>query len=112
MTQEWYSGDNRQARIREAIERNELDALLALTPENAHYLAGFGNFVASYWRLPGLFAVVIGANGEKAVVSGEFGRDPQAPESDYTAFPYTSWTESVDVRNVNGETIAERIQRA
>ena len=33
--------------------------------------------------LPGLFAVAIGKNGNKAVVSGEFGRDPLAPEPDY-----------------------------
>lgn len=108
----WYQGANRWERIQEAIERHKLDALLALTPENAHYLAGFGNYVATHWRLPGLFAVVIGGNGSKAIVSGEFGRDPRAPVSDYTVFPYASWTESVDVREARGSSIAERVQYA
>ncbi|MCA9858112.1 MAG: M24 family metallopeptidase [Thermomicrobiales bacterium] len=112
MSREWYSGTNRWERIQNAIERHNLDALLALTPENAHYLAGFGSYVATHWRLPGLFAVVIGKNGKKAIVSGEFGRDPGAPEPDYTVFPYTSWTESVDVRGLTGGSIAERTQQA
>ncbi len=112
MPRDWYTGPNREARILQAIEQHKLDALLALTPENAHYLAGFGNYVATHWRLPGLFAVVIGANGAKAVVSGEFGRDPRAPEPDYAFFPYTSWTESVDVRGLHGGSIAERVRRA
>jgi Xaa-Pro aminopeptidase len=112
MAGEWYQGDNRWERIRGGIEQNNLDALLALTPENAHYLAGFGNYVATHWRLPGLFAVVIGKNGRKAVVAGEFGHDPRAPEPDYAFFPFTSWTESVDVRGEPGGTIAERMVRA
>lgn len=109
---EWYQGANRWERIQDAIERHNLDALLALTPENAHYLAGFGNYIATHWRLPGLFAAVIGKNGRKAIVSGEFGRDPRSPEPDFAWFPYTSWTESVDVRGITGGSIAERTQRA
>ncbi len=109
---EWYRGANRQERIQDAIERHNLDALVALTPEDAHYLAGFGNYIATHWRLPGLFAVAIGKNGRKAIVTGEFGRDPQAPEPDYAWFPYTSWTESVDVRGLTGGTTAERTQHA
>jgi Xaa-Pro aminopeptidase len=112
MVREWYQGATRQERIQDAIERHKLDALLALTPENAHYLAGFGNYIATHWRLPGLFAVVIGKNGRKAVVSGEFGRDPRSPEPDYAWFPYTSWTESVDVRGLTSGSIAERTQLA
>jgi Xaa-Pro aminopeptidase len=108
----WYRGANRWERIQDALERHNLDALLALTPENAHYLAGFGNYIATHWRLPGLFAVAIGRSGRKAIVSGEFGRDPQAPEPDFAWYPYTSWTESVDVRGLHGSTIAERIQLA
>src|SRR5689334_9320243 len=108
MSHDWYQGATRQERIQDAIERHGLDAILALTPENAHYLAAFGNYIATHWRLPGLFAVAIGANGKKAVVSGEFGRDPQAPEPDYAWFPYTSWTESADVRGLTGGSIAER----
>ena len=109
---EWYQGANRWERIQDAIERHNLDALVALTPENAHYLAGHGNYIATHWRLPGLFAVAIGKNGKKAVVSGEFGRDPKAPEPDYAWFPFTSWTESVDVRGETGGSIAERMVRA
>ncbi len=110
--QEWYRGADRWERIQDAIERHNLDALVALTPENAHYLAGHGNYIATHWRLPGLFAVAIGKNGRKAVVSGEFGRDPGAPDPDYAFFPFTSWTESLDVRGETGGTIAERTQRA
>ena len=112
MVREWYRGASRWERIQDAIERHNLDALVALTPENAHYLAGHGNYIATHWRLPGLFAVAIGKNGRKAVVSGEFGRDPHAPEPDYAWFPFTSWTESGDVRGEAGGTIAERVQRA
>ncbi len=109
---EWYRGANRWERIQDAIERHNLDALVALTPENAHYLAGHGNYIATHWRMPGLFAVAIGKNGRKAVVSSAFGRDPQAPEPDYAFYPFTSWTESLDVRGETGGTIAERTQRA
>jgi Xaa-Pro aminopeptidase len=112
MVREWYRGANRWERIQDALERHNLDALVALTPENAHYLAGHGNYIATHWRLPGLFAVAIGKNGRKAVVSGEFGRDPQAPEPGYAWFPFTSWTESLDVRGEPGSSIAERTQRA
>jgi Xaa-Pro aminopeptidase len=109
---EWYRGADRWERIQDAIERHNLDALVALTPENAHYLAGHGNYIATHWRLPGLFAVAIGKNGTKAVVSGEFGRDPLAPEPGYAWFPFTSWTESLDVRGESGGSIAERVVQA
>ena len=56
-------------RDRERFGR-QLDALVALTPENAHYLAGFGNYIATHWRLPGLFAVAIGPNGRKPPLAG------------------------------------------
>ena len=47
MTTGWYRGSDRQARIRDAIARHGYDVLLAVTPENAHFLAGHGNYVAS-----------------------------------------------------------------
>lgn len=108
----WYQGANRQERLADALERNGLDALVSLTPENAHYLAGHANYIATHWRIPGLFAVATGRDGQRAVVSGEFGRDPAAPPPDYAFFPFTSWTESLDVRGVASAATVERTQQA
>ena len=73
MTTGWYQGAGRRARIQNAIARHRYDALLAVTPENAHYLAGHGNYIATHWRIPGIFAVAVGRDGKQAVVTGDFG---------------------------------------
>jgi len=104
---DWYAGATRFDRVADALDRYGFDALLALTPENAHYLTGHGNFIATHWRLPGIFSAVISESGQRAVVSGDFGIDPTAPPPNYTHFPYTSWTESIDVRNASGSTVQE-----
>ena len=105
---DWYTGATRQDRIQDAIARHGLDALLAITPENAGYLAGQSNFIATHWRIPGIHSTVIGPTGQKAVVSGDFGADPASTPS-FTFIPYRSWTESVDIRSASGLTLAERV---
>ncbi|MCC6945298.1 MAG: aminopeptidase P family protein [Thermomicrobiales bacterium] len=108
----WYSGANRRERLLNALERHGLDALLALTPENAHYLAGEGDFIATHWRVPGIFASAVGATGARAIAGREFRRDPLAPSNDVVFFPYTSWLETIDVRDRSDRSIAERIVAA
>jgi Xaa-Pro aminopeptidase len=111
MTTGWYTGSDRQARIRDAIARHGYDVLLAVTPENAHYLAGHGNYVASHWRIPGLFCVAVGPSGQRSVVTGDFGIDLRV-DLPYKHVPYTSWTESVDIRQAAGKATAGRIVAA
>lgn len=111
MTTGWYQGADRQARVQDAIARHGYDALLAVTPENAHYLAGHGNYIATHWRIPGLFSVAVGRDDRRAVVSGDFGADPQVVLP-YIYAPYTSWTESVDIRQSSAATVAARIAAA
>lgn len=56
---DWYQtnpGDDRRARALTAIRRAGVEALLALSPENAAYLAGRTSYIASLWRAPGLAA--------------------------------------------------------
>jgi Xaa-Pro dipeptidase len=104
----WYQGNNRRERVQDAIGRNGFDLLLALTPEHASYLAGQTDFMATHWRLPGIHAVVVSPDGQRAIVSGEFGTDPAVTTSD-RRFPYIGWTESVDVRNSRSGPLPERI---
>jgi len=104
---EWYAGVTRWDRIGDAIGRHEFDALLAVTPENAEYLAGQSNFIATHWRLPGVHAATIGSR-QRAVVTGDFGMDPVSARS-YTHIPYRSWTESVDIRGRLDGMVAERV---
>ena len=62
------------------------------------YLAGQSNFIATHWRIPGIFRRRR-ARREEAVVCGDFGADPaQLPSFTLSHFPYRSWTESVDIR--------------
>jgi Xaa-Pro aminopeptidase len=93
--------------MEDAIGRHGFDALLAITPENAEYLAEQGNFIATHWRIPGIHAAAIGT-GERAVVTGDFGADPLSVRP-YTHVPYLSWTESVDIRERREDTLPERV---
>ena len=108
---DWYQGADRWERVRAAIARNGFDLLLALTPENAGYLAGQTNFMATHWRLAGIHAVAFAPDGQRASVSGDFGVDP-AVSPPFRHLPYVGWTESVDVRDARGGSLAERITRA
>lgn len=107
MTRDWYQGANRRERIAAALNTCEFDALLAVTPENAHYLAGHGNYIATHWRIPGLFSAAVGRTGNPAVSSVDFGADPSIQPA-YSHFPFESWIESVDIRQSPGESAATR----
>ncbi len=107
----WYQGATRADRMQEAISARSLDALLALTPENAGYISGQFNYIATHWRVPGLFSAVVNGAGELAVVTGDFGGDP-AVKPAFAHFPFQIWTESADVRGIAGSSIDERIRTA
>ena len=82
---DWYQtnpGDDRRARALTAIRRAGIEALLALSPENAAYLAGRTSYIASLWRVPGLAATALGAGGRLAVA---------LPDADLASFPATSF---------------------
>ncbi len=82
---DWYqtnTGDDRRARALTAIRRAGVEALLALSPENAAYLAGRTSYIASLWRVPGLAATALGAGGRLAVA---------LPDADLASFPATSF---------------------
>jgi Xaa-Pro aminopeptidase len=107
----WYTGTDRHERIANALAVNGFGCLLALTPENAAYLSGQSNYIATNWRVPGLFSVAIGTRGARAVVAPDFGGDPAVSTSD-ERFAFRIWTESIDVRGVAGDSIAERVRAA
>lgn len=107
MTGDWYQGSDRRERIAAALDACEFDALLAVTPENAHYLAGHGNYIATHWRIPGLLSAAIGRSGKPAVSSVDFGADPSIVLP-YRHFPFESWIESIDIRQSPGESAAIR----
>lgn len=78
---DWYRiepDDSRRTRAPRAIDRAGIEALLALTPENAAYLAGRSSYIASLWRVPGLLATALGAGGRLAVA---------LPDADLASFP-------------------------
>ena len=108
----WYAGANRSERLKQALATQHLDALLALTPENAEYLSGRFNYIATHWRVPGLFSAVVNDAGEVAIVTGDFGVDPAAPPATIRHFTFPIWTESIDVRPQTGNSIAGRVVAA
>lgn len=105
----WYAGSSRRERLRNALAENRLDALLALTPENAEYLSGRYNYIATHWRIPGLFSAGVNGDGDVAIVTGDFGVDPSAPPLSIRHLTFPIWTESIDVRAQTGESIAGRV---
>lgn len=92
----WYEGATRQERLADALRRNEIDVLLALTPENAAYLSGRTSTIATLWRIPGLVAVAVNRQGTIAVAAGdnEIGGYGNAA----SRFAYSLWIEHLDLR--------------
>lgn len=88
-----------------------LDAIVALVPENAFYLSGEFDYIARHWRIPGLQSFALGADGSGCSVGGDFGGDPTV-SGRYPKATYAIWTESLDLRGVDGASLAERIRNA
>ncbi len=107
----WPKGVTRKRRAVYAIGAANLDALVALLPENAEYLSGEYNFIARHWRLPGVHAFALGEDGSGFAVSPDFGADPRKIHS-FASATYPLWTEAIDVRGVAGNNVAERIGAA
>jgi Xaa-Pro aminopeptidase len=106
----WPQGATRAERLEDARRTHGLDVLLSLMPENSTYLSGLSNYVATHWRVPGLFSVAVGAEG-RAVATSDFALDPAAP-SEHAIKTYASWAEVVDARGVAGGSIEERVAAA
>ena len=92
----WYEGGTRHERVAEAMQRNGLDALLALTPENAAYLSGRTSIIATLWRLPGLVAVATDGRGALAVAAGD--NEIGGYEDVVARFAHPLWIEHLDLR--------------
>jgi len=107
----WFSAGTRPERVARALATDGLDALLALTPENAAYLCGRTSAIASLWRVPGLTAAVVGADGARAFVFGDADRELFA-DAPGNRFVYRLWSEHVDVRSQPAGEIRARIAAA
>src|SRR5215210_7623531 len=92
----WYEGATRRERLGDAIRRNRLDVLLALTPENAAYLSGRTSVIAMLWRLPGLVAVAANGRDEIAVAAGD--NEVGGYEGVVARFAHPLWIEHLDLR--------------
>jgi Xaa-Pro aminopeptidase len=102
----WPEGLNRTARAISALPELGVDALLALTPENAFHLSGVTNFIATRWRTPGLAASLVSANGDRAVVTGDNGISVGSGQRHFT---YPLWIDNVDLRDCPGDSCQARI---
>ena len=105
----WYAGATRRERIMDALGRNRLDVLLALTPENAFYLSGRTSVIATLWRLPGLVAVAVNGSGEMAVAAGD--NETNGYEAVVARFAHPLWIEHLDLRSP-GADLASRVAAA
>ena len=105
----WYEGANRSKRVADALARNHLDALVALTPENAEYLSGRASTIATLWRLPGLVAVAVNGRGETAVAAGD--QEVAFYQRAVARFPHPLWIEHLDLRPA-GAGLLDRVTAA
>src|SRR5829696_5355844 len=92
----WYEGATRRERLADALQRNRLDVLLALTPENAAYLSGRTSVIATLWRLPGLVGVAVNDRGELAVAAGD--NETGGYQGVVARFAHPLWIEHLDLR--------------
>src|ERR687898_1891260 len=105
----WYEGATRRERLADALQRNRLDVLLALTPENAAYLSGRTSVIATLWRLPGLVGVAVNDRGEMAVAAGD--NETGGYEGMVARFAHPLWIEHLDLRQP-GATLEARVDTA
>src|SRR5215211_896733 len=92
----WYEWGTRRERLADALQRNRLDVLLALSPENAAYLSGRTSVIATLWRLPGLVGVAVNDRGEVAVAAGD--NETSGYEGVVARFAHPLWIEHLDLR--------------
>ena len=102
----WYLGATRRERLADALSRNRLDVLLALTPENAAYLSGRTSTIATLWRLPGLVAVAVNAAGEMAVAAGDNEIGGYNDREVVARFAHPLWIEHLDLRQPGSDLLA------
>jgi Xaa-Pro dipeptidase len=100
----WYEGATRRERLADALQRNRLDVLLALTPENAAYLSGRTSVIATLWRLPGLVAVAANDRGEIAVAAGD--NETGGYEGVVARFAHPLWIEHLDLRRPRADLVS------
>jgi Xaa-Pro dipeptidase len=105
----WSAGATRHERIADALGRNRLDVLVALTPENAFYLTGRTSVIATLWRLPGLVAAAVNGRGEMAVAAGD--NEIGGYEGVSARFAHPLWIEHLDLRSPEAD-LASRIAAA
>src|SRR5688500_15134092 len=105
----WYEGPTRRERLMDALRRNRLDVLLALTPENTAYLSGRTSVIATLWRLPGLVAVAVNERGETAVAAGD--NEAGGYEGVVARFAHPLWIEHLDLRRP-GATLEAKVDAA
>lgn len=94
----WYHGANRTDRALGAITQHGFDALLALTPENAAYLAGRTSYIAGLWRVAGLAATAVGLDGRVAAAIPDSDLVGFSAGSYATIIPHRLWVEHFDLR--------------
>ena len=102
----WYAWETRCERIADALGRNRLDVLLALTSENAFYLSGRTSVIATLWRLPGLVAAAVNGRGETAVAAGD--NEIEGYRGVVARFAHPLWIEHLDLRSPGGD-LASRV---
>lgn len=104
-------GSGKDERLDAAMRAEGLDALVALSAENAEYLSGRASTLATLWRVPGLVAVAVGAAGALAVAApdAEIGAYPAAR---FARFAHPVWIEHLDLRSAAGHDVRERIVQA
>ena len=105
----WYAGATRRERFTAALGRNQLDVLVALTPENAFYLSGRTSVIGTLWRLPGLVAAAVNGRGEMAVAAGD--NEIGGYEGVVARFAHPLWIEHLDLRG-DGADLASRVAAA
>src|SRR4029079_4126140 len=105
----WPEGPNRNARAISALPILGVDALLALTPENAFHLSGVANFIATRWRTPGLAAALVTSAGDQAVVTGDNDISVGPGQRQFT---YPLWIDNVDLRDCPGVSCQARMSAA
>jgi len=100
-------------RIRDALRAADLQAYIAFTPPNVHYVSGYESyFLSSWWRMHGKIFAALSADGSKApaLVLGDAEDATAAEDLGTRVFPYAMWVEPADLAQIrdSARTPAER----